>query len=173
MITVIVPVVALLFTVAAFWWIFLRPGRLSVTPPATYATPSGPALRLRFPFVFVNHGAAPCVVADLRLRVAGNHEFHWASIRSKVSPSRDDFVDSAGAFAVRGQEARQMILEFGQVPPAWRPEPGKSYAVQLDVMAGSGEWGQILEFSWFAPKTDDLLEAGVALRNTPSGGPLL
>lgn len=170
---VIVPLLTLAFTVLALWWVFLRPGSLVVSPPATYATASGPALRLRFPLVFVNRGATPGVVADMRLRVAGEHEFHWASVRSRVSPSRDDFVDSAGAFAVRGRDARRLVAEFGQVPPEWRPKPGEAYVVRLDVMNTDGAWRQLLEFFWFAPKTAELLEAGIAHRNTASGGPLL
>jgi hypothetical protein len=169
----VVVLAALGFTVAAFWWIYLRPGKLSVVAPATYATTGGAVLHLRFPFVFVNHGALPHVVSDLRLTVAGSNSFHWTSIRSKVSPAMDDFVDSAAAFIVDGRDARQLCLEFGQVPPEWRPEPGKSYPVSLEARNGQGEWDQLVEFTWFAPDRSDMLETGIAHRNAPSGGPLV
>jgi hypothetical protein len=169
----VVVLAALGFTLAAFWWLHLRPGRLAVVAPTTYATTGGAVLHLRFPFVFVNNGAIPAVVSDLRLGVDGQNEFHWTSIRSKVSPAMDDFVDSASAFIVAGRDARQLCLEFSQVPPEWRPEPGKSYPVRLEGRNGQGEWEQLVEFTWFAPERSDLLESGVALRNAPSAGPLV
>jgi hypothetical protein len=174
----LVVLAALGFTIAAFWWIYLRPGKLTVVAPATYATPKGAVLHLRFPFVFVNDGAVTNVVSDLRLKVAeggiaDRHEFHWTSIRSKVSPSMDDFVDSAAPFVVNGRDARRLVLDFGQVPPEWRPEPGGSYPVRLEASNGQGEWRSLLEFTWFAPERAELLESGVAHRNTRSGGPLV
>lgn len=33
-----VPVGALVFTVASFWWIYLRRGRLKATPPHVYSS---------------------------------------------------------------------------------------------------------------------------------------
>lgn len=169
----VVVLATLAFTVAAFWWIYQRPGKLTVVAPATYATTGGAVLHLRFPFVFVNDGAVPHVVSDLKLMVAGSNEFHWTAIRSKVSPSMDDFVDSAVAFIVRGRDARQLCLEFGQVPPEWRPEPGKAYPVSLSFRDAKGEWAELVEFTWFAPDRAELLESGVAHRNAPSGGPLV
>lgn len=169
----IIPVLALIFTVTAFWWVFMRPGRLSVSPPATYATPPGPTLRLRLPLVLVNRGAMPYVVADLRLVVNGVHAFHWSSVRSKVSPAIDDFVDAAAPFCVKGRDARQVFVEFGQVPPEWRPQPGGSYPVRVEAKNQAGRWRRLVEFEWFAPSKADLMASNVAHRNAASGGPLL
>lgn len=169
----VVVLASLVFTVAAFWWIHLQPPRLTVARPTTYATTGGAVLHLRFPFVLVNHGALPAVVTDLRLLVAGRNSFHWTSTRSTVSPAMGDFVDSAAAFAVAGRDARSICLEFGQVPPEWRPEPGESYPVSLEACDSQGEWRQLLEFTWYAPARAELLDNGVAHRNTPSGGPLV
>lgn len=169
----IIPVLALVFTVVAFWWLFMRPGRLTVPTPSTYATPPGPTLRLRLPLVFVNRGALPYVVADLRVLVDGEHEFHWSSVRSKISPAIDDFVDAAAPFSVKGRDARQMFIELGQVPPEWRPEPGESYALRVEARNGAGEWRRLVEFEWFAPMRVDLMASNVAHRNAASGGPLL
>lgn len=169
----VVVLAALGFTIAAFWWMYLRPGKLTAVAPTTYATTGGANLHLRFPFVFVNEGAAPQVVSDLHLTVAGSNEFHWTAVRSKVSPAMDDFVDSAAAFVVKGREARLLCLEFGQVPPEWRPEPGGSYPIALDARDGQGEWRRLVEFTWYAPQRADQLESGVAHRNASSGGPLV
>jgi hypothetical protein len=169
----IVTVLALVFTVAAFWWVFLRPGTITSAAPDTYATPPGPTLRLRFPFVLLNTGAIPVVVADLRLIVEGVHEFHWSSVRKKIAPSMDDFLDAAAPFAVKGRDAVQVFAEFGQVPPEWRPEPGKSYPVKLEAKDQTGRWKQVIEFEWWSPVRDDQLNATVAHRNASAGGPLL
>lgn len=169
----IIAVLALAFSVAAFWWVFLRPGTLTSVAPDTYATPPGPTLRLRFPVVLLNTGALPVVVADLRLIVDGVHEFHWSSVRKKIAPSMDDFLDAAAAFAVRGRDAVQVFAEFGQVPPEWRPEIGKSYPVRLEAKDQRGHWKQVITFEWWAPARDDQINASVAHRNAAAGGPLL
>jgi hypothetical protein len=169
----LISVFALLLTLATFWWVFLRRGRLVTAAPDTYATPPGPTLRLRFPFVLLNTGAVPIVVADLRLVVDGTHEFHWSSVRSKVSPSMDDFVDAAAPFAVKGRDAVQVFVEFGQVPPEWRPEPAKVYPIRLETKDHQGRWRPVIEFDWWAPIRADLMTATVAHRNASSGGPLL
>ena len=169
----IVTVLALVFTVAAFWWVFLRPGTITSAAPDTYATPPGPTLRLRFPFVLLNTGAVPVVVADLRLIVEGVHEFHWSSVRKKIAPSMDDFLDAAAPFAVKGRDAVQVFAEFGQVPPEWRPEPGQSYPVKLEAKDQSGRWKPVIEFEWWSPVRDDQMNATVAHRNAAAGGPLL
>lgn len=168
-----IPVLALVFTVAAFWWVFMRPGRLTAPPPRTYATPAGPTLRLRLPLVLVNRGAVPCVVADLRLVVDGAHEFHWSSIRSKISPAIDDFVDAAAPFCVEGRDAHQIFAEFGQVPPEWRPEPGESHRVRVETRTQAGHWRRLVEFDWYAPERAEHFESNIVHRNTAGGGPLL
>lgn len=169
----LIPVLTLVFTVAAFWWVFLRRGRLTTASPDTYATPPGPTLRLRFPFVLLNTGAVPIVVADLRLIVDSAHEFHWASVRKKVSPSMDDFLDAAKPFAVPGRDAVSIVVEFGQVPPEWRPDPGAAYPIRLESKDHQSRWRPVVEFEWWAPIRADLMTATVAHRNASSGGPLL
>ena len=169
----VIPLLALAFTIAAFWWIFLRRGRITTPAPDTYACPPGPTLRLRFPLVLLNSGAVPIVVSDIRLIVDRLHEFHWSSVRKKISPSMDDFVDAAAPFAVKGRDAVQVFAEFGQVPPEWRPEVGQSYPVRLEVKDLGGHWKAVVEFEWWAPVREDQMNATVAHRNAAAGGPLL
>jgi len=112
-------------------------------------------------------------VADLRLIVDRVHEFHWSSVRKKVSPSMDDFIDAAAPFAVKGRDAVQVFAEFGQVPPEWRPEPGQAYPVVVEVKDQRGRWTPAVAFEWWAPVRADLMTATVAHRNAAAGGPLL
>ena len=65
---VVVAACALLFTVASFWWLNARRGRLRSFEPHSFAAYYTPALALiRVPVIFYNNGAAPIVVQDLRL----------------------------------------------------------------------------------------------------------
>jgi hypothetical protein len=169
----IISVLALAFTIAAFWWVFLRRGTITSAAPDTYATPPGPTMRLRFPFVLLNTGAITLVVADLRLIVDGVHEFHWSSVRKKIAPSMDDFLDAAAPFAIKGRDVVQLFAEFGQVPPEWRPEIGQSYPVKLEAKDQGGQWRSVVEFEWWAPVREDQINATVAHRNASAGGPLL
>jgi len=173
MLAVVAVLLGLGFLVASFWWLYARRGRLVSTAPDTYATPPGPTMRLRFPLVLLNTGSLPLVVGDLRVIVSGAHEFHWASVRTKVSPSMDDFVDAATPFAVRPHDAVAIVAEFGQVPPEWRPEPGESYPVVIEAKDERGIWRPVVEFQWWAPNRVDLMAATVAHRNASTGGPLL
>lgn len=51
----LVAVLALLFTVASFWWLYARRGSLEVGQPGAYAFAS--KVRLRLPLAFYNTGA--------------------------------------------------------------------------------------------------------------------
>lgn len=165
--TDLVPVGALVFTVASFWWIYLRRGRLRATPPHVYASSTTSAkVRIRLPLVIFNTGAAAIVVEDLRLVVDG-HELEWISLRRTIRPMTDDVLDFAAPFAIAGREARQIFAEFGQAPAPLVPELGASYPARIDRKIG-GKWKPLLEFEWWAPKNDP--GPYIAHRNSPDRG---
>ena len=56
----LVAVLALLFTVASFWWLNARRGSLQVGQPGAYAFANKP--RLRLPTAFYNTGARALIV---------------------------------------------------------------------------------------------------------------
>jgi hypothetical protein len=163
----VVPVGALVFTVASFWWIWLRLGRLTVAPPDTYASAvTGAQLRIRFPLVIYNTGARAIIVENLRLVVEG-HDLEWISVRRTIRPMPDDILDFAAPFPIAGREARQIFVEFGEDPPPWRPELGASYAVKIERKIGD-RWKALAEFTWWAPKND--LGSYIAHRSPPGAG---
>ena len=61
----LVAVLALLFTVASFWWLYARRGSLEVGQPGAYAFAS--KVRLRLPLAFYNTGARSLIVTDLQV----------------------------------------------------------------------------------------------------------
>lgn len=144
----LVPVLALVFTVASFWWIWLRRGRLTVAAPRYQASAStAQQLRIRFPLVFRNAGARSIVVEDLRLVIDGE-AFDWITTRKTLRPETDDVADFAVPFVVAGREARTVIAEFGINGDTWRPDPARSYAVTLERIV-RGEWKHAGAFTWW------------------------
>ena len=61
----LVAVLALLFTVASFWWLYARRGLLEVGKPGAYAFASN--VRLRLPLAFYNTGARSLIVTDVQV----------------------------------------------------------------------------------------------------------
>lgn len=148
-----VPLVALAFTMASFWWIYLRRGRLTATESRTYSFAlRGPDLFIRFPLAIFNTGAAAIVVEDLRL-VAGGHNLEWTTLRRTLRPLEDDFLDYAAPFAIGGRQVGQVFAEFGGKDVPWRPEPGGQYPLRIERRV-SGRWKPLLSFAWTAPETD-------------------
>lgn len=159
-----VPVGALVFTIASFWWIYLRRGRLRVAVPGTYASAvTGSTLRVRFPLVIFNSGAAAIVVDSLRL-VVEDHELEWISTRSTLRPKPEDFLDFASPFAIRGREAYEVHAEFGDDGKAWHPELGQTYHMRID-WKDSARWKELIDFDWHAPDHD--VASYIARRNRP------
>jgi hypothetical protein len=166
--THLVPVGALVFTVASFWWIWLRRGRLTAAAPHTYSSAvTASHLRIRFPLVIYNTGARAIVIENLRLVVEG-HELEWISLRRTVRPMPEDVLDFAAPFHVPGREARQVFAEFGEGPPSWRPELGASYPVRIERKV-RGRWATLVEFEWWAPNNDP--DAYITHRNAAGAAP--
>lgn len=67
--SLVISTLALIFTIASFWWIQVRRGRLRSYPPRSYAGSFLNGLRLSLPLVLYNSGPAPLVVLDFRLRI--------------------------------------------------------------------------------------------------------
>ncbi|WP_422734059.1 hypothetical protein ACN26Y_00345 [Micromonospora sp. WMMD558] len=131
---------ALAFTIASFWWMNVRRGRLSASAPHSFAASVAPdQVLLNLPLVFHNDGAAPIVVQNLRLRLerpAGHQTrrigaspeqpspdvfevvdplpvtMWWRGTRQEVQP-RDGNRPLPAAFPVAGRIAVLMFIEFG------------------------------------------------------------
>lgn len=146
----VLPFVALGLTLASFWWIWLRRGRLRVSAPLVYASATGAQqVRIRFPLVLHNTGAIPIVVDNMRLHLDGR-EWEWMTVRSTLRPRQDDFADFAKPFAVAGRSALELVAEFGGNHTGWEPEPGRGYDVSIDRLTRGG-WKELVAFTWWAP----------------------
>lgn len=116
---VVISTAALLFTVASFWWIHWRRGKLLAAAPRTYAAAaSTDKMILLFPFVFHNTGPRAYVVRDLRLRFTDEPDgrpMNWERVRERIQAPEMRF---AAGFPVAGGAAIQMFCEFERRPPS-------------------------------------------------------
>jgi hypothetical protein len=137
---------ALIFTLSSFWWLNARRGKVRSFAPSSFAASfSARRLVLIFPLVLLNDGAAPVVVADLRVRLAQPTKRIWrdsASMRAgrrrqkrqeltlRLRGTHNVLPDSLTApvlpavFAVSGRKTESLILEFGLKDPVVVPSKG-------------------------------------------------
>jgi hypothetical protein len=145
-----VPVAALLFTVASFWWIYVRRGRLRASEPWPYAGIfTGSTVRLRLPLAVYNTGAASIILDNLRLHLDG-FELEWRTLRRTLRPQADHVLDYGSLFVVEGRTARQLFVEFGDDGGAWQPADEGPQRAVVDWHDGR-RWKQLIEFTWWPP----------------------
>jgi hypothetical protein len=165
---VTVAALALLFTVASFWWIQVRRGRLVSYEPQTYSGYiMGGGFRLRLPLTIYNTGATTLVVIDLRLSfVEQDVTAPVITFRRSVKAMTGDVEDYAHPFAVPGRSAVTRFVEFGT--KHWAPDPDTWYRLRVEARTGDdGEWSELLEFELSSPEKE---KAGVyiAYRRDPA-----
>ena len=153
--TLIVAALALLFTVASFWWIQVRRGRLVSYEPQTFSGYIiGGGFRFRLPLTIYNTGARALVVIDLRLRfVEQGVTVPVISFRRTVNATTGDVEDFAHPFAVPGRSAVSRFVEFGTIH--WAPDPDTWYRLRIEARTGDdGEWSELLEFELSTPEKE-------------------
>jgi hypothetical protein len=146
----IISALALVFTIATFWWMNWRRGSLLVGPPRSYAAKGSLAERLliELPLVFFNRGATPVVVQNLRLRLS--HEASDAPPLTFTATVEKLGTDQGRAlatqFPVVPQEARLWICEFQRTPGQLEFEV-RSYEIILEaVLDNSRTWRELARF---------------------------
>jgi hypothetical protein len=156
---VIIAGCALLFTVASFWWLNARRGRLKSFEPHSFAAfISQDRFRIRFPFVLHNTGAIPIVIQNLRLRFPDESSaapLPWVATRAQIKPGSDDDHAFPAVFSVAGRTAFQSFQEFGAPSPGFRLG-AKDYRVHLEAKLGHRKkWRCILDFTLRAWRISD------------------
>jgi hypothetical protein len=148
---VAVACMALLFTVASFWWINARQGRLKCFEPHSFAAALRPGLGLlRLPLALYNTGAKPIIVQDLRLRFPDEQRdilgLPWRSTRTRVDPRQDDVEGLPAVFSLAGRTAATMFVEFGGPFPGIEFTP-EAQRVRIEARLGHKRgWHEVLEF---------------------------
>jgi len=168
-----VAVAALLFTIASFWFMNVRRGKLKVSAPHAYALASNNAVMLlRLPLAIYNTGARAIIVRDLRCwfgsdQTAQWDPLPWRTTRKTLKPESDDVKDFPTPFPVRGREAATLVAEFGHPLPGFSVSNGK-YRVRVQVLDdASDSWYDLVGFDLFVNVKADAVGRYIAYRNLP------
>jgi hypothetical protein len=164
-----VALLALGFTIASFWWLHAREGRLEAATPRTYAFTN--KVRLRLPLAFFNTGAKSLIVSDLRVALADEPKrvpFEWITTRETLNTGTDDGHAFATPFSVGGRSSREVIAEFGD-DEGWWPPPGSKHRLRLQALIHSAtDWVDVRTFDWWAPPSEELMGPYLVHRNKPA-----
>ena len=159
---------ALIFTVASFWWLNARSGRLivfSVVAFAGYITTQ--KLTVQIPVVVHNTGAKPRVIRALRLQGVDQSgeifQLEAQTFQMKLEPGNDG-MDFAHAFAVGGRSVVTKYVRFSteNVPQL---APGASIKLVLQGLVDERD-------AWVGLKTLDifigiLISSFITMSNNP------
>jgi hypothetical protein len=118
-----ISLLALGFTVASFWWIQVRRGRLhAYTGYVFTAAIAQHKTVIYIPMVFHNPAPAPQAVVDLRLRIedgaAGADRaalplgLFWIATHTTIYPDSNNRRTYASPFAVEGRKNLEKVVEF-------------------------------------------------------------
>ncbi len=153
--TVLIAVLALLFTVASFWWLNERPGRLVGSSPTAFAMFSDKnTVRIRLPVIVYNTGAKATVVESLRLVIvrSDNGPLEWVTTGTRLRPIEGEKDDFAAPFAIEGRRAVQIFPDFKETPPSWRPQPGSTHRMAIQAYTlRKRQWRTVVEFPLAVP----------------------
>jgi hypothetical protein len=114
----IISLCTLTFTIASFWWLNARQGKLKGFPPQTFAMKHDTRTLIRVPFAVHNTGPKPIVVRDIKLRCFTNDrefcEFSWKMTPSNLDPTMDRAAPSKlpAVFVLQGHSAHELVIEF-------------------------------------------------------------
>ena len=160
-----IAILALAFTIASFWWIQVRTGRLLSYKPRTYAGSYGAGGKtiLLFPLVLHNTGPAPIVVVDFRLTLdigpdpaTRNQEgfdlpisIRWTAIQPSLHPAEKLGLGGRvhpSPIVVNGRQALERFIEFGWDNRLLRIADGPYMATVEAQLGHSHRWREIVTF---------------------------
>jgi hypothetical protein len=147
----VVAACALLFTIASFWWLNARQGRLKSYAPHSFAAAATQTKTLiRIPLIFFNTGPKPIIVQNLRLSFPdagqGGITLPWSATRDRIRPERNDDPRLPSVFVVGGRATEQVFAEFSSPFPGFVPEH-REYRVTVECKLGhKGRWIALLDF---------------------------
>ena len=167
-VTVTIALLALLFTIASFWWLYARKGKLAAAHPKSYAF-FGSKVRLRLPLGIYNTGAQALILSNLRVRMDDDERapLPWQSTRTQLRPESMDGHDFPTPFAVPGRSTREVIAEFGD-DDGWSPAPNTEHRLRVEAkIHPSDGWVDLVEFAWWSPPAGASIDQYLAYENEP------
>jgi hypothetical protein len=140
---------ALVFTVASFWWSNWRRGRLRVDRPRTFAYHEDQKnSMILLPLAITNTGARIILVTAVRIKLGGTKKsprVAWMiRERQGPEPKSGDGVMIAANFTIEGRKSQVRFSEFEFSPPL-KLRSGQ-YPVRVEaLMAHKRRWRKIGE----------------------------
>jgi hypothetical protein len=137
---ILIAAFALVFSVASFWWLNERRGKLIVVPPHAFviARDGSTVLLFRFPLVIYNTGAKATVVRDLQCRFTSEPSqvlpLPWRGTYSTLRDETASVREYPTAFPIHPREAVSMNVEMGGPFPGVTLEPGRTYAIRFELL---------------------------------------
>ncbi|BEL10311.1 hypothetical protein Q0Z83_085020 [Actinoplanes sichuanensis] len=175
-----VSVLALLFTVASFWWIQVRRGRLRSFGPSAYAASYGKDKTLvNLPLVIHNTGPAPLAVINARLRLrpanmadgSGEIVLYWHALRTAIyTDAANGGRTFASPFAVEGRKSVEKYLEFQRNVPNSQlaAVPYRATVdVRVEPSARPSRWVKLVRFTLHAELITEAREPFLQRSNDP------
>lgn len=116
-VSMLIAMLALLFTIGSFWWLNSRRGRLHLVgiPRIFAVSTANKRLHLNVPLSLYNSGPTPVWASNLKLRLSAvglPKELHFVATRPGVQPKADDVRPMATQMALGGRESRVICCEF-------------------------------------------------------------
>jgi len=148
--TIIISVLALIFTVYSFWWMNYRRGKIHVGIPRSYAAMGSEEglLVVEFPFIFFNSGKLPLFIQNLQVVIHIDEQQLPLDFTATVDKlGKNQGRSFATQIPVRGREAILLICEFHRQPGGLLFDEG-SYPIELQAILGNSmKWKRICRFS--------------------------
>lgn len=117
--SLVISILALLFTLYSFWWMNWRKGKLRVSYIKHYGIHNSVnKLYLELPLVFFNTGAMPVIIESLRLVLLDKDgiqkHLHFNAIRTELGENKGRYV--ATPFSINKGDSKKIVCEFQKNP---------------------------------------------------------
>ncbi len=153
--SLIISILALLFTVYSFWWMNWRKGKLRVSNLKHFGIHnSEKKLLIELPLVFFNTGAMPVVVESLRLILLDKNDkqifLHFNAIRTELMKNEGRYFSTP--FSINRGDSKKLVCEFQKNPSEFSFEVG-SYKIILEGKLNSkSNWIVLRKFIIIIPQ---------------------
>lgn len=149
-----VSILALLFTIASFWYLQARRGRLVMSSiPAFAGYIAKDELAIRIPILLYNSGARTRLVDEIRLVFTSWADGHgeWETFHPTLKPvtgngNTDDF---AGPYPIDGRRAVMRFVKFTYRLADHLPEPIPTHCHVEARLDGSLTWRKVGAFTLY------------------------
>lgn len=144
--SIAISVMALVFSIASFWWLQARRGRLTISriPAFSGYFDSDKRLNLRLPILLYNTGARTRLVDELRLVFPCWEEevAYWQTSHPTLRPqsAAEDTTDFASPYPISGLHAEIKFIKFSYAVGRALPEPKSTHCRIEARLDGSSTW---------------------------------